>query len=132
MLVSNRLVAFEGAGVLGFGASTVDDDAAADRDAIGFLAERFAHGGGQFGPDARRPAKTAEIVARRRDPHLLRIGRGDEYRIQSRADELLYVGGGSAGGGSPPLARMNSGTGERLSAMPQPAIASAPPAINAI
>jgi hypothetical protein len=33
--------------------------------------------------------------------------------------------------GSVALARMNSGTGERLSAMPQPAGASAAPAINA-
>ena len=43
----------------------------------------------------------------------------------------LTSGGGSGGIGSVALARMNSGTGERLSAMPQPACASAALAINA-
>src|SRR3984893_1164411 len=43
----------------------------------------------------------------------------------------LTSGGGSGGGGSPALARMNAGTGERLSAMPQSASTSASPAINA-
>src|SRR5229473_8421201 len=39
-------------------------------------------------------------------------------------------GGGSGGGGSLAPARMNSGTGERLSAMPQPASAITAPTIN--
>jgi hypothetical protein len=44
----------------------------------------------------------------------------------------LTSGGASGGGGSAALMRMKSGTGERLSAMPQPASASAPPNINAM
>jgi hypothetical protein len=39
-------------------------------------------------------------------------------------------GGASSGGGSAGLLRMNSGTGERLSARPQPASISMTPAIN--
>ena len=43
----------------------------------------------------------------------------------------LTSGGVSGGGGSAALLRMNSGTGERLSARPQPASANATPTINA-
>ena len=62
---------------------------------------------------------------------MARIRSGREHRIQVFADQSLDIGGASGGGGSVALARMNSGTGERLSAMPQPASASAPPTINA-
>src|SRR5260370_11066873 len=43
----------------------------------------------------------------------------------------LTSGGVSGGGGSLTLTRMNSGTGEWLSAMPQPALKTNPPPINA-
>jgi hypothetical protein len=70
-------------------------------------------------------------VVRRRDPHLARVRRGREYRIQFSWTSRPISGGGSGGGSSLVLARMNSGTGERLSAMPQPASAITAPAINA-
>jgi len=45
---------------------------------------------------------------------------------------VLMSGGASSGGGSGALARMNSGTGERMSAKPQPASINAAPAISAM
>jgi hypothetical protein len=45
---------------------------------------------------------------------------------------VLTSGGAARGGGSGALARMNSGTGERMSAKPHPASISAAPAISAI
>src|SRR5258707_15645158 len=69
----NRLVALGGAGVVGLDAPPVDDRAAADCDAIGLRAQRFAEGGRQLSPDARRPARSLKVAARRRDLHLARV-----------------------------------------------------------
>ena len=67
-----------------------------------------------------------------RYPHM----RGFEAAVNTESSfsrtSVLTSGGASGGGGSGALSRMNSGTGERLSARPQPASASAPPAINAM
>src|SRR5258708_32626254 len=69
----NRLVALVCAGVLGLDAPPVDDHATADGDAIGLGTQRFAHRRGKLRPDARGPARSAEVGARRRDSHLLRV-----------------------------------------------------------
>src|SRR5258708_20048173 len=73
-------------------------------------------------------------------PDAWRSRRGGEtrawrgYELATNTDSRFLLtscptsGGGSGGGGSLALARMNSGTGERLSARPQPASMSAPPA----
>lgn len=68
---------------------------------------------------------------RRRDAHLAWVRRGGEYRIQLFGISRPTSGGGSGGGASLAVARMNSGTGERLSAMPQPESAITAPTINA-
>jgi hypothetical protein len=77
--LSDRLVGLGCAVVFGFGATPVDDGAAADGDAIGLGAQRLARGGSKFGPDAGGPARALRLVQRRRDLHLARVRRGDEY-----------------------------------------------------
>ena len=67
-------------------------------------------------------------------PHTLRLGpeaAANTDPTSSRSIRLIS-GGGSGGTGSAALARMNSGTGERTSARPQPDSASAPPTSNVI
>ena len=111
--------------------AAVDDDAAVDRDAIGFLAERFSGGRGQLGLHTGRPAQPAKFVPRLGDLHVLRIGLGDKDLVQPFANHRRTSGGCSSGGGSAGLARMKSGSGsgERLSARPQAASVSAMPAV---
>ena len=73
-----------------------------------------------------------------------RLGRGSEtrtwrrlrgrreHRVQFLLQHALDVGRRLERGGSGALARMNSGSGERTSAKPQPASISAAPAISAM
>src|SRR5882672_7760245 len=51
----DRLVGLGGAVIVGFHTLPVEDRAAADADAIGLGAQRFAHDRCEFGTDARRP-----------------------------------------------------------------------------
>jgi hypothetical protein len=128
---SDRLVGLGCAVVFGLGAPAVDDGAAADRDAIGLGAQRFTHGRSKFSPDASGPARACGSCCGGETC----TSRGYDVAMNTESScsrtSRLTLGGGSGGIGSLTLARMNSGTGERLSAMPQPAVASAALAINA-
>src|ERR1019366_9206098 len=105
----DRLVGLRSAVVIGVDALAIEDHAAGDGDAIGFSAQRPAHGVGEVGPHACGPARSTEVAT------------NSEFRLARTS--CVTSGGASGGGVSMALARMNSGTGAWLSAMPQPASA---------
>ena len=115
----DRLVAFGDAVVFLFDPAAVEDQTFIDGDAIGLRAQRLAGHGIEFGPDASRPARSAE--SRRGGETRTRLGRDAAVNTESILSRniRLMSGGGSGGAGSGALARMNSGTGERTSAKPQ-------------
>src|ERR1700733_7204039 len=80
--VLDRLVALGRTIILGLGVPPVDDHTAADGDAIGLAAQRFAVYRSEVGLDACGPARSMEIAARRRDLHMAWLRGGGEHRIQ--------------------------------------------------
>src|SRR5580692_7404324 len=88
----DRLIGFGSAGVLRQDALAVDDDAAVDRDAIGFLAQWLSGGRRQFGLRAGRPAQPAKLMARLGNPYVLRIGLGDKDLVQSLSNHAPDIG----------------------------------------
>src|SRR6185437_16799272 len=69
----DRLVVFGNAIIVVVDATSVDDLAVVDRDAIGLGADRLARRRIDIGPDAGRPAGPLRIMKRPRHAHVLQI-----------------------------------------------------------
>lgn len=128
---SGRLKGLGRAGVVGLDAPPVDDHAATDGDPVGLSV-----------PSGLPVAEVSSARTHAVQPGPCRSRRGGETRTwrgfdaatkteSSFSRTICLTSGGSDGGGPSALARMNFGTGARLSAMPQPASTSAP-AVKAV